>query len=160
MAMSAALTLAVLGGFDLRLASGAAVSIARPRKKAQALLAYLALHPGQVHLRDKLATLLWPDMESSEARGNLRQALGALRTAVPAGFRLEQDVVSLAREAMEVDATAAGLPSAGRCAMTPNHEQRFTGLARRQFLRRVLGAAAVASWTPSRIATGQAPDPR
>jgi len=96
MAMSAALTLAVLGGFDLRLASGAAVSIARPRKKAQALLAYLALHPGQVHLRDKLATLLWPDMESSEARGNLRQALGALRTAVPAGFRIEQDVVSLA----------------------------------------------------------------
>ena len=44
--------------------------------------------------------------------------------------------------------------------MTPNHEHRFTGLARRQFLRRVLGAAAVASWTPSRIATGQAPDPR
>ena len=57
-----ALTLRLLGGFELRHESGEVVRVARPRKKAQALLAYLACHRGQAHLRDKLAALLWPDM--------------------------------------------------------------------------------------------------
>ena len=39
------LHLTLLGGFQARLASGQALSL--PTKKAQALLAYLALPPGQ-----------------------------------------------------------------------------------------------------------------
>ena len=113
-----ALTLRLLGGFELRHESGEAVRFARPRKKAQALLAYLACHRGQAHLRDKLAALLWPDMEPDEARANLRQALSALRGAAPAALRIDADTATLTPDAMQVDALvfeqgvrAATLPS-------------------------------------------------
>ena len=59
-------TLLLLGGFELTLSSGAPVIL--PRRKAQALLAYLACHPGQAHRRDKLAALLWPDLEDALAQ--------------------------------------------------------------------------------------------
>jgi DNA-binding SARP family transcriptional activator len=52
-----ALHLALLGGFAARLASGD--TLALPAKKAQALLAYLALRPDEPHRRDSLAALLW-----------------------------------------------------------------------------------------------------
>ena len=43
----------LLGGFEVRLPSGIPVHL--PTRKAQALLAYLAMRPGQAHPRDKLA---------------------------------------------------------------------------------------------------------
>jgi len=52
----AALRLTLLGGVEARLATGPTVSF--PRKKSEALLAYLALHAGQMQARDKLAALL------------------------------------------------------------------------------------------------------
>ena len=58
----AKLRLTLLGGFEARTDSG--LSLAISRKNAQMLLAYLALHPTQTHLRDKLATLLWGDAPS------------------------------------------------------------------------------------------------
>ena len=70
------LALELLGGFDTR----PAVRLAS--RKAQALLAYLALTPGQVHARDKLAALLWPDGADERSRHSLRQALVALRRAL------------------------------------------------------------------------------
>jgi len=48
-------------------------------KKSQALLAYLALPLGQAHPRDKLAALLWGDMQEAQARAGLRQTLYTLR---------------------------------------------------------------------------------
>ena len=51
------------------------------RKKAEALLAFLALHPGQMHARDKLAALLWGDVSDERARHSLRQVLLTLRQA-------------------------------------------------------------------------------
>ncbi len=48
-------------------------------RKAQALLLYLAVEGGQ-HPRSKLAALLWPDSEASDARRTLRNALGLLRS--------------------------------------------------------------------------------
>lgn len=45
-----------LGGYQARLATADPVIL--PTRKAQALLAYLALKPGQPHRRDKLAGLL------------------------------------------------------------------------------------------------------
>lgn len=51
------------------------------RRKAVALLAYLALTE-QTHLRDGLATLLWPDSGQSHARANLRHTLVVLKQAL------------------------------------------------------------------------------
>jgi predicted ATPase/DNA-binding SARP family transcriptional activator len=44
------------------------------RRKTLALLAYLAVN-GQIHTREYLATLLWPESDASTGRGNLRRAL-------------------------------------------------------------------------------------
>ncbi|MGQ0723135.1 MAG: AfsR/SARP family transcriptional regulator [Candidatus Eiseniibacteriota bacterium] len=74
------LEISVLGGFGVKLASGEAVSVST--RKAQALLAYLAVHPGQAHPRDKLATLLWSNSEDARARASLRQTLSALGKAL------------------------------------------------------------------------------
>jgi len=43
--------------------------------KAQALLAYLAVHPGQRHPRDKLTALLWGGRGEAQARDSLRHTL-------------------------------------------------------------------------------------
>jgi len=52
-----------------------------PTRKAQALLAYLAVEGG-VHTREKVAALLWPEGDAEHARGSLRYTLGALRGAL------------------------------------------------------------------------------
>src|SRR5215469_7411991 len=77
----AKLRLALLGGFEARSDSG--LSLVISRTKAQMLLAYLAMHPTQTHLRDKLATLLWDDAPAEQARLSLRQTLFIIRQALP-----------------------------------------------------------------------------
>src|SRR5262245_54047734 len=80
--------------------------IALPLKKAQALLALLALAPGQRHSRERLATLLWDDAGPAQARNSLRQTLFAIRAALgrsasryvtsdPAAVWLEADGVDV-----------------------------------------------------------------
>src|SRR5216110_255129 len=102
----ARLTLQVLGGFTMRRDSGPAVRL--PRRKAEALLTYLALPPGRAHSRDKLATLLWGDTGEDQARQSLRQALAALRQALPRKPRpvllTDHDTVALDPAAVDVDA--------------------------------------------------------
>ena len=96
--------MSLLGGFQARLDSGPAVAL--PTRKAQGLLAYLALPPGQLHPRDKLAALLWGGIRDESARASLRQALFAIRKALadtPA-LALEGSAVALARDAVDVDA--------------------------------------------------------
>src|SRR5579864_1344176 len=46
-------------------------------KKAQALLAYVALHEGRPIPREQLATLLWPENGNVQARRSLRECLMA-----------------------------------------------------------------------------------
>ena len=70
----------LFGGFEVQADSGRLLAV--PTRKAQALLAYLALTPGQAHPRDKLATLLWADASPAAARNALRQTLFVLRKAL------------------------------------------------------------------------------
>jgi TolB-like protein/DNA-binding SARP family transcriptional activator/Flp pilus assembly protein TadD len=56
-------------------------------KKAQGLLAYLALAPGGSATRDKLIGVLWSDRDGEHARNSLRQVLtGLRRDLAPIGF--------------------------------------------------------------------------
>ena len=48
-------------------------------KKAQALLAYLAVEADRPHSREELAGLLWPDYAEASARANLRSVLANVR---------------------------------------------------------------------------------
>ncbi|MFO7640180.1 MAG: BTAD domain-containing putative transcriptional regulator [Candidatus Competibacteraceae bacterium] len=100
----ALLQLALLGGFQARSPTGATVAI--PVKKAKALLAYLALHPGQSHPRDKLAALLWEDSGEGQARHSLRQALVCLRKAFPRSMHViaaDDDALTIPPQTVEVD---------------------------------------------------------
>src|SRR5215469_13542553 len=74
------LILTLLGGFRARLDSGAPVAL--PTRKAQALLAYLAVPLGTAHPRDKLASLLWGNTLETTARTSLRQTLYAMRKSL------------------------------------------------------------------------------
>src|SRR5262249_1593879 len=56
--------------------------LAFPTRKAQALLAFLAMPAGHAHPRDRLASLLWGSTVESTARTSLRQTLYALRRAL------------------------------------------------------------------------------
>ena len=72
-------SLHLLAGFRMTRESG---EIAPLGKKAQALLAYLALNSGQPPRRETLASLLWGDRFDEQARHSLRQCLLALRKAL------------------------------------------------------------------------------
>jgi DNA-binding SARP family transcriptional activator len=93
--------LTLLGGCQARLVDGA--PLAFPTRKTQALLAYLAAHPGQAHPRDRLAALLWGERGEEQARDSLRHTLVALRRALPAGLVAEGRTLALDPAAVEVD---------------------------------------------------------
>src|SRR5215831_2522936 len=101
----ARLRLQLLGGFSVRPGSGPGLSLGT--KKAQALIAYLAVPPGRAHPRDKLASLLWGDTGDEQARQSLRQTLAALRRALPGTMRsilvVERDTLALDPAVVEVD---------------------------------------------------------
>src|SRR5436190_4459788 len=98
------LILTLLGGFQARREGGEPIDL--PGRKAQALLAFLAMPPGVAHPRDKLAALLWPELPAPQARANLRQVLFALRHALAFAdpLRLDGDAVALDPSRLDVDA--------------------------------------------------------
>lgn len=70
----------LLGDFRLEIAGR---SVALPTRKAEALLAYLALHPEPAgHSRERLAALFGGDSTDADARRSLRVALAGLRKAL------------------------------------------------------------------------------
>jgi DNA-binding SARP family transcriptional activator len=111
----ARLALQLLGGFSVRPGSGPALSLGT--RKAQALIAYLAVAPGRAHPRDKLAGLLWGDTGDEQARQSLRQTLVALRRALPATkpptLVADRDTLALDPAAVEVDVQAFERLAAG-----------------------------------------------
>jgi TolB-like protein/DNA-binding SARP family transcriptional activator len=71
------LRIKLLGGYTVL--EDRAGEVALSARKAQALLAYLALSAGQWHGRDRLAGLLWSDRQEGRSRNSLRQALASIR---------------------------------------------------------------------------------
>ncbi|HUL07985.1 MAG TPA: BTAD domain-containing putative transcriptional regulator [Candidatus Acidoferrum sp.] len=76
----ASLELSLLGGFDARFGSGA--PLGPLGRKAQLLLAFLALRAGEPQTREKVIGILWSDRAETQARGSLRQELTVLRKAL------------------------------------------------------------------------------
>jgi DNA-binding SARP family transcriptional activator len=108
------LRIALLGGLRLE-ADGAAIAPPESRR-ARALLAWLALHPGR-HGRSQLAGLLRPDASEEQARRSLRQAtwftgraLGdsAAETLVATRGEVGLDPAAVAIDVRELLAGAAG----------------------------------------------------
>src|SRR5437870_11910514 len=71
------LRLELLGDLQIRAGNGTLATISA--KKAQALLAYLAVKPAQRVSREKIAMLLWSSTGPDQARQSLRQTLSTLR---------------------------------------------------------------------------------
>jgi TolB-like protein len=95
--------LRLLGGFDLHSADGRAAIPAG--RKVRALLACLALSPGQAWPREKLMALLWSDRSDEQARASLRQALAEMRRVLgePTPVHAEHDAVGLDPTLLAVD---------------------------------------------------------
>lgn len=73
-----AIEIKLFGPFEIRDAAGRPSAV--KAKKNRALLAALALAPGQTLPRERLMNLLWSDRGDAQARSSLRQALLGLRS--------------------------------------------------------------------------------
>lgn len=73
------------GSLDLQ-EDGRSLNAAVTQAKRAALLAYLVLaRPGQLHRRDTLLALFWPDLDQRHGRRALSQSLTYLRRELPEG---------------------------------------------------------------------------
>jgi adenylate cyclase len=135
--MVASLRLKLLGSFEARRSSGQTVEISG--KKGQALLAYLAFHPGKNLPREKLVNLLWSDRGDAQARGSLRQALVTLRRDLegidPPPLLFERDTIAGDAAAISSDVgefqwlAASSAPEDLRQAATLYEGELLDGLA-------------------------------
>jgi predicted ATPase/DNA-binding SARP family transcriptional activator len=99
MAQVQAFQLSLLGSPRLE-RGGQAVPI--ERRKALAVLAFLAL-TSDCQPRETLATMFWPEAESTEGRAALRRALSVLNTALAGGLDAQRDCVALLPGQVELD---------------------------------------------------------
>ena len=99
------LELILLGRFECLLSTGTRVSLAM--RKAEVLLAFLALAPGLRHPRERLINLLWSDRGEQQARNSLRQCLSAIRKSLGEAadmvLQVDRTSVYLNAELIEVD---------------------------------------------------------
>jgi len=100
----ARLALRLFGGFQARFGDR---DLTFPTRKAQALLAYLAVRPEEKYARNKLAAMLWSGAGKEQARQSLRQSLSSLRSAfAPVHSRIlavDGDRVTLDWSSVDVD---------------------------------------------------------
>ncbi len=97
--------LRLFGGFQLFDDTGSPVEITA--RKTKALLAWLALHPGKRHQRERLSLLLWEESDEAQARHSLRQALSGLRKALGShaeALSSDQESLCLNVDQIQVDA--------------------------------------------------------
>ncbi len=76
----------MLGTLDLKGIDGRAVHSILAQPKRLALLAYLAIHTDQGARRDSVVALFWPELDTTHARGALRQSLRFLRRELGDGI--------------------------------------------------------------------------
>src|SRR5260221_1324925 len=112
-------------------------------RKAQALLLYLAVEGG-LHPRSKLAALLWPDSEPSDARKNLRNALALLRSlfansdaspSQPSQLLIEPELLGLNLQVpleLDLDVVQQAWKEAQAFSMVPAEPQRSSLVAQVQ----------------------------
>jgi TolB-like protein len=138
--------LGLLGPFEFR--RGPRAVRALP-KKAQALLAYLAMQRGRAAPREQLAELLWGRSGGEQARRSLRQCLtsvrGALKSAGESVLVADGDSVSLA------DGAAIGLDVRDFEALSRSQAaedlERASALYRGEFLAGLqIVAEPIADW--------------
>ena len=102
------LKLMLLGSFGAQFSSGLSVEL--PGQKDRALLAYLAIAPGELHSRERLAGLLWSETDDRQARDSLKQSLSRLRRCLgPSGrglLRADRQSIALDRSSVDVDVVA------------------------------------------------------
>ncbi len=75
--MTEPLKISLLGGFRVSRNDGEPVAFSS--RKAQALIAYLAVEAARPQSRETLASLLWGKTGEQRARHNLRQSLAKIR---------------------------------------------------------------------------------
>lgn len=101
--------LRLLGAFQLTAPDGTDIRLGR---KAQAILAFLAIEPGAPVTRARLQDLLWSRSGPRHGRDSLKKALQAIRSALgPQGAHIvtySADRLWLVPEAVEVDLHAPG----------------------------------------------------
>jgi predicted ATPase/DNA-binding SARP family transcriptional activator len=122
----------LLGGFEARCEPGSSVRLST--RKVEALLAYLAIRPGERHSRGHLAPLFWGESADVHARQSLRQSLAALRTALgPASAALVVDGQFVRLNAAQVDVDVAAFETLA-CDGTPAALERAVALYRGDLL--------------------------
>ena len=112
----------ILGG--LRVTRAARVLAPFRNRKAAALLAHLAAHPG-AHGRESLTEILWPDSYAGAARNRLRVALSALRQQLGDDELLLADRNSLALNGAICDVDVGEFREALGRARNCQLDQRF-----------------------------------
>ncbi len=98
--MSVPISLRVLGGFFLTVAGREVTLLPR---KAQALLAYLAMQDGRSVTRESVSDLLWPTRGVEQARHSLRQTLLVLRRDIPDGIGNDPRMLGIVPGVVETD---------------------------------------------------------
>lgn len=140
------LHLALLGPFRACLGDGTTLRVRR--RKARALLAYLALRPSAPQPRETLVALLWPEVDPAEARHSLRQTLTVLRHDLaplrwPAAL-LAGEALGLPAERVSVDVSE--FERLGRSA-APEHLEQAVAAYRGEFLDGLMtGEEAFDAW--------------
>lgn len=157
-------------GFALRDRLG--VSIPAPNRKANAILAFLALGPSASAGREKLTGLLWSEQDEETARAALRQCCKRLRGTLSEGgletvVRIDRSEVGIDRAAIvtDLDEAIAGIAQGridadlGR-RLDPDEmlhgfdalDPAFTGwlrVARQSWRDRLKRAVEAAAWNPA-----------
>lgn len=127
------LSLTLLGRFECRDASGRRIAL--PTRKAEAILAYVAMSPGMAQPREKLAALLWDEKADSQARANLRKALSRIRQSLP-GAAADCLSATMSRVALNRERTAVDVARFEElaAAATPDCLEGAAALYREAFL--------------------------
>jgi Tol biopolymer transport system component/DNA-binding SARP family transcriptional activator len=130
-------TLSVLGRCELRAPSGA--SAAPGTRKALALLAYLARQPERRASRERLAAMLWADVDARQAAMNLRKGLSMLRResdrhGAPPFIERHGDYVRIVPGVLSVDLDAFE-QAASEAETDPDQAERAVDLYQGDFLQ-------------------------